>query len=323
MTAFLILDLIDEMLLWMNTWSEMNTSSNKSEYWEVIKTEKKGYAMFAKRDIPAYTLISIEKPILCEWRNRSAKQSLLDDFNELPSEKQNIVMSLANVFDDEEKASVIDAIYDTNGCQTNASTIHSSGLFPNFARLNHSCLPNCTMYFKSFPAESLIVKTLFPITEGTELTVSYLPRLKNTYRERQRLLSERYRFECDCCLCSDGEKWDEIIHEYNLCLMNSDKHLNCAQTALGILNTHFKSFPTIKANVLSSVIDVALESYMYDKAYDAIVESIKLNMKCYGLSCKRWKELHRQITLLKSYSNDKRCDMLLKKYTFLERHSEN
>lgn len=326
MTAFLVIDLIDEMLLWLNTWSESDTTSHISEYYKVAQTKNKGYAMFAKTDITAYKLILIEKPILCEWRNKDKSipfaQSLLDDFNKLSTNKQQIVMNLANVFEDGEKENVIEGIYDTNGCQTNASEIHSSGLFPKFARINHSCLPNCTMYFKGFPVEALVVKTLFDIEKDTELTVSYLPRLKNTYHERQRLLSERYRFKCACCLCSDGEKFDDLIKEYRNSVMNSDKHWNCAQTALDILNTHFKSFPTIKSNMLSSAIDVALESYMYDEAYDAILESIQLNMRCYGLGCKRWKELHQQITLLKSYSNDKRCDSLLKRYSFLKKQSE-
>lgn len=325
MTSFLIVDLIDELLLWVDTWSDCSSNEageTESEYWEQMKTDNKGIAMFAKKDIPAYTVIVLEKSILFEWKHKdsttSIGQSLMNDFDALNASKQNIIMNLANVFADGEKENVIEAIYDTNACQTNASTVYTSGLFPIFSRLNHSCLSNCTMYFDAYPAEALIVKTLFDIAKGTELTVSYLPRFKNTYRQRQTMLSKRYKFECRCCLCADGEEIDDYIMEYKNSLDNiAGKHWNCAQTALDVLNEHFKSFPTVKADVLSLAINVAMDSYRYDAAYDAIVESIQLNMKCYGLQCKRWQELFEQISLLKSYSNDQRCDLLLKRYSFI------
>eukprot|EP01083_Nonionella_stella_P231617 817752_1 len=57
--------------------------------------------------------------------------------------------------------------------------------------------PNCTMHFKSFPAEVRIVRTLFDIKQNTQLTVSYLPRFKMAYHERQRLLTKRYKFRCE------------------------------------------------------------------------------------------------------------------------------
>ena len=162
-----------------------------------------------------------------------------------------------------------------------------------------------------YPAEALIVRTLFDIKQGTELSVSYLPRFKMTYVERQRLLTQRYRFECVCPLCVERVKYDAHIKEYRISIMNGDRQWNCIQNAMEILNTHFDAFPTLRANVLSVAIDCATENYMYDKAYALIVESIALNAQCYGFHCKRWPELHEQILKLKRYSKDERCDALL------------
>eukprot|EP01084_Bolivina_argentea_P056173 102841_1 len=321
----LSINLINEVKLWIDAWKEPRIELKQSEHWKIDKINNKGYGMIATIDIKAYTTILIEKPILFESKHnlksendkiKSTAQLLLNDFNQLPLNKQQIVMNLANVFNNEEKENVIEGIYDTSACQTNSSMFHTSGLFPTFARINHSCFPNCTMYFKSFPTECLIVKTLFDIKRNDEILLSYLPRLKNTFQERQTLLLKRYKFKCNCSLCCHGTKYDRQIKEYRLAIMN-DKHWNCIQTALDILTTYWKSFPTIKANVLSSAINCATDNYMYDNAYDFIVESIELNIKLYGLQCRRWRELHAQIQLLKTYSNDERCQQLLETYKCL------
>ena len=286
------MDLLDELELWIDAWKEPRTELKENKYWKIEKLENKGCGMIATRNIPAHTIIVVERAILFELKtnllsendkSKSAAQLLLNNYNKLLINEQEIVMNLANVFDDDEKENVIEGIYDTSACQTNKSQYHKSGLFPTFARINHACIPNCTMYFKSFPAQTLIVKTLFDVEQNEEITVSYLPRFLNTYGERQNLLTQRYKFKCNCSLCCNGTKFDEKIKEYRTAIMTGDRHWNCIQTAMEILNKDFKSFPSIKTNLLSSAIECATENYMYDDAYDLIVQSIQLNIKCYGM----------------------------------------
>lgn len=327
MSAFLLsVDLIDEVILWIDTWNEPRTEQTQSKYWKVEKVPNKGFGMIAIRDIPAHTIFIVEKPILFATKyhllsendkNKSPAQLLLDDFNKLPSNEQNIVMNLSNVFNVDEKENNLEGIYGTNGVQTIASKQHKSAMFPTFARINHDCIPNCTMYFKSYPAQSIIGKTLFDIKQNEEITISYLPRFQNTYKERQHLLSLRYRFQCVCNLCLNKDSFDSIIKEYRLSIMNGDKHWNCIQIALQILNKYFKSFPSVKVGLLSAAIECAIDNYLYDNAIDLMIESIQLCMKCFGLHCKRWKELYQQIITLKSYWNHPKCDQLLIKYQCL------
>lgn len=163
----------------------------------------------------------------------------------------------------------------------------------------------------------MIVKTLFDVDANTELTVSYLPRFKATFEERQRVLMERYKFHCQCALCQLGTRSDGVIKEFRTAIMNGDRHWNCIQTALDIVNTHFGSFPTSKANLLSTAIDCATDSYRYDEAYHLIVHAIDLNIDIFGLHCRRWGEVRDQIIRLQSYCDDERFSALLEKYKCL------
>lgn len=75
-------------------------------------------------------------------------------------------------------------------------------LHPSASFFNHSCVPNC---FSEWEGEKLIFKTLYPVTKGSELTISYIDAHHST-KKRQRELQASYHFECDCprCFGQDG-----------------------------------------------------------------------------------------------------------------------
>ncbi|KAL4658250.1 histone-lysine N-methyltransferase SMYD1-like [Arapaima gigas] len=89
------------------------------------------------------------------------------------------------------------------------------GLFPNLCLVNHNCWPNCTVILNhgkyvsetEFPIE---LRALEKISEGDELTVSYVDFLKLS-TDRQQLLKQQYFFNCTCEYCTQQLKDDLMM----------------------------------------------------------------------------------------------------------------
>ncbi|XP_072493008.1 histone-lysine N-methyltransferase SMYD1 isoform X1 [Notamacropus eugenii] len=94
------------------------------------------------------------------------------------------------------------------------------GIFPNLCLVNHDCWPNCTVIFNNGNHEA--VKSMFhtqmrielralgKISEGEELTVSYVDFL-NISQERKKQLKKQYYFDCTCEHCVKGIKDDLLL----------------------------------------------------------------------------------------------------------------
>ncbi|XP_001510487.1 histone-lysine N-methyltransferase SMYD1 isoform X1 [Ornithorhynchus anatinus] len=94
------------------------------------------------------------------------------------------------------------------------------GVFPNLCLVNHDCWPNCTVIFNNGNHEA--VKSMFhtqmrielralgKISEGEELTVSYIDFL-NVSADRKKLLKKQYYFDCTCEHCEKGIKDDLFL----------------------------------------------------------------------------------------------------------------
>ncbi|XP_067084381.1 histone-lysine N-methyltransferase SMYD1b [Osmerus mordax] len=78
------------------------------------------------------------------------------------------------------------------------------GLFPNLCLVNHDCWPNCTVILNHGKIE---LRALGKISEGEELTVSYVDYLNQT-EARQRQLKQQYYFDCTCEHCTNHIKDD-------------------------------------------------------------------------------------------------------------------
>ncbi|WEW56018.1 hypothetical protein PRK78_001453 [Emydomyces testavorans] len=73
-------------------------------------------------------------------------------------------------------------------------------VFPEIARLNHDCRPNAAYFFDSVTLTHY-VHAITTINPGTEITITYIdPHLPR--RQRLRLLSSSWGFNCTCSLCS-------------------------------------------------------------------------------------------------------------------------
>ncbi|KAM7369412.1 hypothetical protein PAMP_013681 [Pampus punctatissimus] len=81
------------------------------------------------------------------------------------------------------------------------------GLFPNLCLVNHDCWPNCTIILNHGKIE---LRALGKIPEGEELTVSYVDFL-NLSADRQKMLKERFHFDCTCQHCSQHIKDDLMM----------------------------------------------------------------------------------------------------------------
>ncbi|XP_068957142.1 histone-lysine N-methyltransferase SMYD1 isoform X2 [Petaurus breviceps papuanus] len=81
------------------------------------------------------------------------------------------------------------------------------GIFPNLCLVNHDCWPNCTVIFNNGKIE---LRALGKISEGEELTVSYVDFL-NISQERKKQLKKQYYFDCTCEHCVKGIKDDLFL----------------------------------------------------------------------------------------------------------------
>ncbi|KAK4494593.1 hypothetical protein PRZ48_013949 [Zasmidium cellare] len=78
------------------------------------------------------------------------------------------------------------------------------GLFPNGARLNHSCVPNVHHSYNP-TLNKLTVHAVRDIFQGEELVMNYMGQHSHfwTHTKRWEYLRSRYGFTCQCEACSD------------------------------------------------------------------------------------------------------------------------
>lgn len=73
-------------------------------------------------------------------------------------------------------------------------------MHPYAALINHSCDYNSVV---GFDGDELFVKAVRPIKKGEQIFISYVD-ASSPYRVRQKELSKRYFFDCQCSKCSKG-----------------------------------------------------------------------------------------------------------------------
>lgn len=73
-------------------------------------------------------------------------------------------------------------------------------MHPYAALINHSCDYNSVV---GFDGDELFIKAVRPIKKGEQILISYVD-ASSPYEVRQKELSERYFFDCQCSKCSKG-----------------------------------------------------------------------------------------------------------------------
>merc|ERR1719323_1068263 len=84
-----------------------------------------------------------------------------------------------------------------NFIQTYVSNAFSDGLWPDLARVNHSCFPNAEVVKRARERLLVVVR---PVERGEEVTHSYLRSLVGRDARRE-VLERRWGFFCVCTLC--------------------------------------------------------------------------------------------------------------------------
>ncbi|KAJ7655617.1 hypothetical protein DFH06DRAFT_1329065 [Mycena polygramma] len=166
----------------------------------------KGAGMFAARDIPAGSMILVDRPIAvvpsnvnAPWK-RAAFDALLPRISQISRER---LLALANCRPISE-CPVVEGIALTNAFQIDlpvpllAAPQEYGGIFPDVSRANHSCGLNTAV--KWDPASfSVCMFTLRPIRAGEEIHNQYIDVLAPRAERRAELT--RYGFECMCVHC--------------------------------------------------------------------------------------------------------------------------
>ena len=105
----------------------------------------------------------------------------------------------------EEVVLAVLCILDTNTFQVLApgSAHNLAGLYPRVALLNHGCVPNCRLIFRS--DQRLEVRASVAIKKGADLLISYTPPFY-TVIARNTILQRGKQFTCSCARCSDPQE---------------------------------------------------------------------------------------------------------------------
>eukprot|EP01083_Nonionella_stella_P153109 491461_1 len=326
-------EMLDKLVMFIDLFDEHNiTRQTRSRLFAVQPIKGKGYGMVTTQNIDAFTVILLEKPLLIEpmQLNTSLENELYHQFSNLNQSQQSLILNLSNCTPTKDAKQYendaqlllkrnIHGIYHTNCVGTTDSLESNSALFPTFAKINHSCLPNCCMYFEGAPTNCIVLKSLFPIAKGVEITIGYIPRLLHTLQERQQILQTSYGFRCTCTeLCSLDTKYDSLIVEYRECIKKR-KDLASIQRAIDILNNHFDGYPSIAPHLYNICADICIDAKMYDDAIHYIQKSITAHLKCFSIYKRdRWKLIETKIRLIQHKSHGhSSADVILQKYKYL------
>ncbi|KEG09820.1 hypothetical protein DQ04_04581020 [Trypanosoma grayi] len=81
--------------------------------------------------------------------------------------------------------------------------LKGGGVYTLQSAFNHSCRPNVIVSAMD-GTHDITLRTLRPVKNGEELTITYIP-LKDTTREKRHALLRGYFFTCHCPLCKEEE----------------------------------------------------------------------------------------------------------------------
>ncbi|KAF2704783.1 SET domain-containing protein [Pleomassaria siparia CBS 279.74] len=197
------------------SWQSQNFScAGPADIYVVRQSPGKGLGVFTTRTLEVGTFVMQEPPIILihppEFRDgvgyplSGIGQQVRNAFNALSEAEQAEVLGLTAYYTASEKKALDDVdellpIFRSNAYNSG----NQIGLYPKIARINHDCRPN-TSYFWSARLGKLVVYASRRISEGEELSTSYIP-LLHTHEDRRKRLRQ-YGFECSCNACALGEE---------------------------------------------------------------------------------------------------------------------
>ncbi len=173
--------------------------------WQVRSVKGKGLAAFATRSFMEDEEIYCDKPLLWvpfHWPfTEKQAQEVERRVEQLPAAERDVFFASANVHPEVPPASGV--FYTNSFDMTGAEHGLSCAIYPNIARLNHSCRPNTRQEF----CVDTLCERLFAecdIAAGEELLDSYT-NLEQPLKVRREDLQKHFRFTCDCARCVEEE----------------------------------------------------------------------------------------------------------------------
>ncbi|KAJ7647807.1 hypothetical protein FB45DRAFT_1102051 [Roridomyces roridus] len=193
---------ISKLPLWNDPWP----SSPNDLPFEIKRCEK-GMGMFARRAILQAEVIMRERAVYVVPHRLGGTPEQIEAFYDeslaglSPSARASI-LSLHNCHPETTGGSHVRGLVQTNAFPISLShtTGKLCGLFPILCRANHDCTPNA-IYSSLTDSFTAVFRAVRAIAAGEEITVAYTS-LTAPRVQRQRLLSEQYRFTCSCRTCS-------------------------------------------------------------------------------------------------------------------------
>ncbi|KAH7348799.1 hypothetical protein BKA65DRAFT_501459 [Rhexocercosporidium sp. MPI-PUGE-AT-0058] len=217
-------------------------SVSDKRLWEIVDIPGKGKGIIVTRNIAPGTLLLSEAPLITTEVVKSlptAEQDLENALGKLSLSDQKNFRTLHTNFPENADEKLI-GIIRSNAYPLGPDT-DVGGLFPDIARINHSCLPNSVQYWNQL-LEKQTIYAVRPIAKGEEITTSYQP--GGTSSHRKEVLKEFFKFDCTCELCSlpfdelkasderisQAEKLDETIGNSKKVYFEPDEVMKCARS---------------------------------------------------------------------------------------------
>ncbi|QDS76452.1 hypothetical protein FKW77_004603 [Venturia effusa] len=158
----------------------------------------KGKGLVATQTIPAGTCLISERPLFttADIKSNDVERELVRIVKALPKDSQRAFLSLHNNSPGGKEP--FSNIVRSNGYPLGASS-DIGGIFPNIARINHSCWANCQQAWSS-TREQETAYAVRDISPGEELTIAYT--IGGPSRERKSKLKDFFGFDCRCEICA-------------------------------------------------------------------------------------------------------------------------
>ena len=189
----------------------------------VKEMERKGKGVVATRRILAGAVIFTEDPLVVVNRATTVLEEEFHRFQRMDGKLKEDFMSLYDPVVVDQKLKVwcgdtvdpafvkFKRILSSNGVvigvvssDVGRSSSQLTGVYNLFSRINHSCSSNVVQNWKAESPLKIEVRAATSISKGEELTLNYLGGFPELCirEERQRLLLERWSFQCRCEVCS-------------------------------------------------------------------------------------------------------------------------
>lgn len=171
----------------------------------------KGKGLVASQTILPGTCLISENPLFttAEIKTGDVEKELVRIVRGLPKDSQRAFLSLHNNNPGREPFS---NIIRSNGYPLGPSS-DVGGIFPNIARINHSCLANTQQAWNAARGQETAY-AVRRIEQGGEITIGYA--IGGPSTERKAKMKEYFGFDCQCELCSlPAEKLKASDDRYN------------------------------------------------------------------------------------------------------------